>query len=175
MPSENKSHSYLTDRERFMRWVKLRKSGQLARENLMLHSDAGNASQLLEDDRFTDYEGIMEEHREGVLVATNCAETRKDFQRTQQGGRMVGLPGGARWLRFASIPAWYHWRKVAEEGDPDYWDDPRSQLRAVLEHPEWSCVPLSVIRGALNDLEPKARKIIRPPTPKIDFVRGGPE
>lgn len=143
MATDNKSISYLEERERTRRFLWETGDGQLALEHLRQDATPAELQRVLTDDTFTDHTALREEHRGGIVVAENCREAREAFTIDQM------HKTDAKWVRFFAPPIWYYLRRQVDTGDPDYWKDPVNTMREALARPIWATAPASYIRGEL--------------------------
>jgi len=153
MASSNRSPSYLAWRDFVRNWTSTTQAGDFARHNAREWSDGNDASHVFDDDQWTDFEEFYRENRDAVIVAKNNLEMQNAFQQGH------ALPG-TRLLRFARVPLGYHLRRIAETGEPDYWNDMRNTLREVLDNPWFATVPAWYLRGKLETLLPKGQSIL---------------
>lgn len=161
MSTDNKSPSYLMEREAVRDGFLLNtQDGEMARRILMEGGPGGQA-RILDDDRCVDWASIRQEFEGCTVLAANCREARAAFSLAQQARSTMGPPGAdkGRLVKFFSAPTGYVFRVMAATADPKYWDDPVNVYREALAHPEWCSAPLDVIRGLLSDALPKGTKI----------------
>ena len=151
MPSSNKSPSYLEEREWVLKWLDRTPDGRTAADLLRKHSRNDNASSVLDDDDWTSWGDIYEEHKEGVLLAQSCAEARSAWE--------VRKSMKGKWRNFFSAPGAYVFRKMADTGDPEYWNRPVNLYREALDHPEWCKVPRWYIAAELEKVLPKGKLV----------------
>lgn len=167
MASENKSFSYLEERDNVRRWLLNSKDGRLATEVLrrgnksLPNCPGDDLAPVLDDDKFTSFQDIVDEYRDGTLLATTCEEARGVFDLAKGSKSNMALPGvtSARWSNFFSAPIGYVLRRQIQTGDPDYWNKPQNIYREALANPNWCKVPISVIRGKLEASLPKAKLV----------------
>lgn len=169
MATDNKSPSYLRDREGARAWLTRTAEGRAARD-LLIRNAGGNAAAILDDDRHVDWEDLVRENRDLPVLAASNAEARASFELARQSRSTLGPPGGdkGKWLRVFSPPSGYVLRRQIETADPAYWNDPVNLYREALANPQWCPVPADHIRGKLESLLPKARK----PRPELSLVTG---
>lgn len=151
MGTDNKSPSYLEDREKTRKWLTETEEGRYAAD-LLKTEDPNIVSQVLDDDKWVDWQTMLEEQKDGLIIAENCAEARNSVELARKSNSMNAppQPTAARWLRFFSPPMWYVLRKQVEVMDPDYWKDPKNIFREALDHPQWTTVPADYLRGELE-------------------------
>jgi len=169
MATDNKSISYLQEREKTHRFLTGTADGRLAIDNLRQDATPEEMQRVLGDDRFTDHATLREEHRGGVLVAESCREAREAFTIDQM------HQTGAKWVRFFAPPFWYYIRRQIDSGNPEYWKDPANTMREALECPQWATVPAWYIRGELMKFTHGT--VITPApvfTPASEFTEIGP-
>ena len=150
-----KSPSWLRDRKAAHRWLKNTADGKMAVRNLQENMPGGDLSSVLDNkEQWKDWEGMIEEHRNGLQIAGSCQELRNaaDLARQARSNKMPPIGNHGKWLRFFAPPMWYVLRKQVEVADPDYWNYPVNVMREALEHPQWATIPLDMIRGELNQL-----------------------
>jgi hypothetical protein len=161
MPTDNKSPSYLQDREAARRYLTQTPDGKVARDFLIKNAPGGDASSILDDDEHVDWEDLVRENKGLPVLAANCSEARRAFDMARQARSNLGVPlDKHRWLKFFSAPLGYVLRKQIETCDPKYWDDPANLFREAMDHPEWCCVPSDVIRAQLEAHLPKGQKAV---------------
>jgi hypothetical protein len=159
MPTENQSPSYLRDREAFFRFVDKTPDGKLFKDNIKRFSPSNAAANEWEDGRWVDYDSAMQEAKNGVMVATNCAQLRTDVENARQGRSTLGLPGGSSMHRIGQVPAWYYWRRVQETNDDEYWNNPKNNLYELLFRiPEYSVVPRQQLMAEWEQMKPASTK-----------------
>ena len=151
MPSTNQSWSYLRDRDVVRRWLLGSPDGKVAADLLRKNAPTGNAAPILDDDAWTSWADVYEEHKDGVLLSQSCAEARGAWETRKS------VKG--KWRNFFSAPQGYVFRKMADTADPDFWNKPSNLYREALAHPEWCKVPRWYIVGELEKLLPKGKKI----------------
>jgi len=161
MASKNQSWSYLEERNRVRNWLTKTPDGKLATELLRKNAPKENAAPILDDDSCTSWQDIVDEYKDGVMLASSCQEARGTYELARQAKSTMGLPGvsHARWNGFFSAPIGYVMRRQIQTGDPNYWNDPVNVYREALENPNWCRVPRSYLVGKLNDLLPGGKKI----------------
>ena len=152
MGSENKSPSYLEEREEARRWLLDTKEGQYAADILKEKGPHGIAAKVLDDDHFTDWESIVKEHRHDLVIAANCYEARNAVSMARQSSSLLVAPTQShmKWRKIMSPPIWYVLRRQIETMDPNYWNDPANMYREALNNPQWTVVPADIIRGELE-------------------------
>lgn len=156
--AEIQSISYLRDREAARRWFTSTSMGRYAAD--LLRSEKGGEvfGQVFNTkEGWVQWTDMVHEHRNDLAIAADCAEARAAFD-LARGSRSLAIPPlktAANWMRFMSIPDWYYFRKIAEHGDPYFWNDQVNTLREALANPQWCTVPADVIRGELERLMPK--------------------
>jgi hypothetical protein len=161
MGTDNKSPSYLSEREFVRDWLSNTEEGRHTVDLLKQEDGQSIVSQVLDDDQWVDWAEMLDEHREDLALASNCAEARKsvDLARKSNSLNAPPMPNAAKWLKFFSPPMWYVLRKQVELMDPDYWNDPKNTLREALKHPEWTTVSAEYIRGQLEQYLGKSAKL----------------
>jgi hypothetical protein len=172
MATENKSPSYLRERLLIRRWLLESREGRFATELLKrdsnLHPDGvtkhGDLSRILDDDNYVDWEDLYLEHKSSLVIASNCAEAREAASMQMQAKGSLGPPigGPSKMMRFFSPPLWYHLRRQVETQNPEYWNDEVNVLREALANELWLCVPAHIVRGALEALLPKGKRVTLP-------------
>lgn len=163
MATDNKSPSYLAERQKKRRWLLSNDpNAQLARKYLREMAPGGDAASVLDDDQQVAWDDIVEEHRFDAMIAANNMEARKAFELARQSSTSMGAPNHANsYMRhFASTPTWYVIRRQIETMDPEYWNDPKNVFHELLEHPEWVTVPIDDIRGQLEMYLPRKRNAL---------------
>lgn len=151
------SISFLRDREAARRWYQNTKAGNYAAE-LMLKEKGSTFSAIYNKrDGWVQWTDMVQEHRNDLAVAADCAEARAafDLARGARNSMMPPMKTAANWMRFMSVPDWYFFRKQIDTADPYYWNDQKNVLREALDNPQWCTVPADVIRGELERLMPK--------------------
>ena len=162
MSTENKSPSYLKEREAVRKWLLETRTGHFAtdilRRGMPAHESLAN---ILDDDKWVDWQDIRREYHEALVLAANCREARETASLTIQARSTLGAPahGPSKMLRFFSPPLSHVLRRQVEMQDPDYWNDLRNVLREALLYPEWTCVPASLIRAELESHLPKGTRV----------------
>ena len=162
MSTENKSPSYLQEREAVRKWLLETKTGhyatELLRRGMPEHQSLAN---VLDDDKWVDWGDIRREYKEALILAANCREARETARLNIQARNTLGVPahGPSKMLRFFSPPMSHVLRRQVEMQDPDYWNDLRNVLREALLWPEWTCVPASLLRAELESHLPKGTKV----------------
>lgn len=162
MGSKNQSPSYLASRERARKFLLNTKDGQEATRILKEHATPAEMTRIFDDDRFTSWDDVVEEHRGSTILAASCREARAAFD-LAAGSRSNKIPppaGRSKMRRIAQIPAWYMLKRPIEMGDPDYWNSKENTYRELLANPQWACVPPSYLRGQLEAQLPKGKKIV---------------
>jgi len=130
---------------------------------LRMNAPGGDLGKVLDEkSHWVDYEDILREHREDLILAANCHEARQAVSLARQASTTMAppAPSQAKWARIASFPIGYVLRRQIETGDPDYWNHPENVLRETLAKPDWAALPLDVVRGELENYLPKGKKII---------------
>ncbi len=159
MASDNKSISYLEERERVRKFLLNDPNGKYAVDLLKGEKDA-DLTKVLDDDKNTNWDGMLNEHRSDLIVSSDCKEHREAAELARQSSSVMAPMGGGRdWLKFFSPPLWYFLRKQIECQDPDYWNDMRNVLREALDNPQWTTQPAVIIRGMYDKVRQKGRKI----------------
>ena len=164
MGSKNQSPSYLASRERPRNFLLNTPDGKEATRILKEHATPAEMTRIFDDDTFTNWDDIVEEHRGSTVLAASCREARGAFE-LAAGSRSNKLPppaGQSKMRRIAQIPAWYMLKRPIEMGDPEYWNSKVNTYRELLANPQWSCVPESYLRGQLEEHLPKGKKIAVP-------------
>jgi len=158
MATDNKSPSYLEEREQVRRWFQKTQDGKEARRILM-DAVGGDASRILDDDKHVDWEEMVKDYAGCSVLAASCREAREAFEIARQSKSSMGPPGvdKGKWVHWFSTPIGYVLRRQIELADPDYWNDPINVFREAMDHPEWCRVPMDVIRGELEMRLPKNR------------------
>ena len=162
MGTDNKSPSYLLEREAVRKWLLQTREGHFATEMARREAPRENLSPVFDDDKWVSWGDIYREHRNSLVLAANCREARETAHLTMQSRNTMGLPphGPSRMLRFFSPPMSLVLRRQVELQDPDYWNDMRNVLKEALNYPEYCCVPLNLIRAELEALQPKGTRIV---------------
>lgn len=176
MATENRSPSYNGVRDFVRSWASRSREGSFAVQNIREWSQNDSASHIFDDDRWTTFEDWYAENKGNLALAANNQAIRDAHQ--------TGFaPTKTRLRRFASVPMGYHLRRIAETGDPQYWNDPRNMLKEVIENPWFATMPLWYIRGQYEALLPKGTtvalfgpdgKLAKSTTPEIEAVREEP-
>lgn len=161
MATDNKSPSYLVEREAVRKWLLETREGHFATELARREAPNDNLAPFFDDDRWLGWGDIYREYRDAIVLAANCAEARETARLVIKSRNSMGLPahGPSRMMRFFSPPMSLVLRRQVEMQDPDYWNDLRNVLREALLYPEYTCVPLSLIRSELEALLPKGTKV----------------
>lgn len=161
MSTDNKSPSYLVEREAVRKWLLETRAGHFATELARREAPHDNLAPFFDDDKWLGWGDIYREYRDALVLAANCAEARETARLTIKSRDTMGLPahGPSRMMRFFSPPLSHVLRRQVEEQDPDYWNDMRNVLREALLYPEWTCVPISLIRAELEAHLPKGTKV----------------
>jgi hypothetical protein len=152
MSTENRSPSYNALRDFVRKWTSTTKEGDFARQNARLWSRRGDASHVFDDDHWTNWKDWWLENRNNLAVARENVACQEAF-------RTGVAPEGLRFQRFCRIPTGYHFRRIAETGNPEYWNDRVTVLREVMENPWFATVPLDRIRAELENVMPKGKTI----------------
>ncbi len=163
MASENKSPSYLEERERARRFLTQTKDGKFAADLIRRNTQPGEAN-VLDDDNWVDWEEVMREHRHDTIIAASCQEAREAASLSRQSSSILAPPNPSKskLRKFFSPPLWYVLRRQIETADPDYWTDRVNQYREALKNPEWATVSPECIRASLEDLLPRGTKVEAP-------------
>lgn len=155
--AENKSPSYNAVRSAVRNWLLTTPEGKYATGKLKQFQKPSfghnHLQHVIDEAYWTDHAEIYREYKDALILASNNAERRRQFER----GEIKPTPG-SRMMKIFSPPLSYTLRRQAEEMDPDYWNDPRNVLREALANPEWTTVPADYLRGQLESLLPKAKK-----------------
>jgi hypothetical protein len=159
MATDNKSPSYRRDRERGRRWLNSSDpNAKLAKKYMREMAPGQDASVLLDDDDMIEWEDMVNEHRYDAVIAASNQEARKAVELASKSKSTMTPPLGHKHFRHvAAVPTWYHLRRIAETGDPKYWDDPVNRSREMLAHPEWAIAPPEFFRGELEAHLPKGK------------------
>lgn len=161
MGTDNKSPSYLVEREAVRKWLLETREGHFAAELARREAPHDNLAPFFDDDKWLGWGDIYREYKDAIVLAANCAEARETARLVIKSRNSMGLPahGPSRMMRFFSPPMSLVLRRQVEMQDPDYWNDLRNVLREALLYPEYTCVPLSLIRSELEALLPKGTKV----------------
>jgi hypothetical protein len=162
MPTENRSPSYLQEREAVRKWLLQTKEGHWATELAKREAPQQNLAPFFDDDKWLGWGDIYREYKDALVVAANCAEARETARLQMKSRNRMGIPahGPSRMMRFFSPPMSLLLRRQVELQDPDYWNDMRNVLKEALNYPEYCCVPLSLIRSELESLQPKGNRTV---------------
>lgn len=162
MGTDNKSPSYLKERDAVRKWLLDTKAGQWAAELARREAPRQNLSPFFDDDKWLGWGDIYQEYRDALVVAANCAEARETARLQIKSRNSMGIPahGPSRMMRFFSPPMSLVLRRQVELQDPDYWNDIRNVLKEALNYPEYCCVPASMIRAELEANQPRGTKLI---------------
>ena len=154
MGTENKSPSYLEEREQVRRALSNTPEGRYAVDLLIQQDGKSVVGKALNEDSWLDWKSLWEEHKDDLILASNCEALRNAFELSRKSSSMNQPPmsQGSRLLRFFSPPMWYVLRRQIEVGDPDFWSDPENMIREALANPQWATVPADYLRGKLLDL-----------------------
>lgn len=152
MAEDNKSPSYLEERQTVRDWLDKTSEGKYAGDLLKTLDTPSVVSKVLDDSQWVSWGDLLKEHKDDLILASSCAESRNAVELARKSSTLNAPPmsKGARWLRFFSPPMWYVLRKQVEEMDPDYWTDPKNIFREALDNPQWAIVPPDYIRGELE-------------------------
>lgn len=154
-----RSISFLRDRDAAKRWFQGTRQGLYAAGLLLRERGSDFGEVYNRRDGWVQWTDMVQEHRNDLAVAADCAEARAafDLARGASRGKFPPLKTAAHWMRFFSVPDWYFFRRQIDVADPDYWNDQKNVLREALDHPEWCTVPADIIRGELDSLTPRQR------------------
>lgn len=161
MSTDNRSPSYLVEREAVRKWLLETRAGHFATEMARREAPRDNLSPFFDDDKWMGWGDFYREYRDAIVLAANCREARETARLTMKSKAGIGPPthGPSRLMRFFSPPLSHVLRRQVETQDPDYWNDMRNVLREALLLPEYTCVPMSLIRAELEALLPKGTKV----------------
>jgi hypothetical protein len=161
MTTENRSQSYLVEREAVRKWLLETREGHFATELARREAPNDNLAPFFDDDKWLNWADLYREYKEAIVLAANCREARETARLTMQSRNTLGIPahGPSQMLRFFSPPLSHVLRRQVEMQDPDYWNDIRNVLREALLYPEYTCVPVSLIRAELESHLPKGTKV----------------
>jgi hypothetical protein len=160
MSTDNKSPSYLTERDDVRRWLFTSQDGRVAVDHLRKWAikTGHNPANLFDDDKYVQWGDMVRAYKGATVLATNNAAARAAFELASQSTSNMSGPGGKdKWRLFARVPLDYHLRRMTETADPDYWNDRVNLYRELLDNPDWCTVPADVIRGELEEALPKNR------------------
>lgn len=160
--SDPKSPSYLKAMRAAHHWLLNTKDGKYATEFLRQNSPNQDLAAVIENGGWINWEDMVSENRDNLLLASNCYEAREAVKLSRQSKGLMGAPttSQSKLMRFASFPLWYVLRRQVETADPDYWSSPVNVMRECLKHPQFTTVPAEIIRGQLERLLPKPTEVI---------------
>jgi len=164
MGSKNQSPSYLESREKGRDFLLNTPDGQEGLRVLKEHATPAEMARIFDDDQWTGWDDLVDEHRDSTVIAKSCREAQAAFELASHATTQKLPPpkGKARFRKIAQIPPWYMLRRPIELGDPEYWNVPVNMYRELLANPQWSCVPAWYLRDQLNEHLPKGKKIVTP-------------
>jgi hypothetical protein len=161
MGYDNHSPRHNLEREWARRWLLKTKDGSMAVDHLKA-SFGNRISNELNDGNWVQWEDLVSEYKDCSMIAASNAEARAAFDIASHASTSMGAPVGSasKMLRFFSPPSGYVFRRIAESGDPMYWNDKVNVLREALreENALWLCVPRWIVSAHLESMLPKGTR-----------------